>query len=41
MTNNKKWQKLFGISPRMPDSALTQDYANLAYANQKVTEDIL
>ncbi|MCL5992401.1 MAG: carbamoyltransferase [Bacteroidetes bacterium] len=41
MTNNKKWEKLFGISPRLPESGLTQDYANLAFAIQKVTEDIL
>ena len=41
MTNNKKWEKLFGISRRLPEGALTQEYANLAYANQKVTEDIL
>ncbi len=41
MTNNKKWEKLFGFPPRQPESKLTQDYANLAYANQKITEDIL
>ncbi|MBI5325309.1 MAG: carbamoyltransferase [Ignavibacteriae bacterium] len=41
MTKNKKWEKLFGIAPRQPESLLKQDYANLAYAIQKVTEDIL
>jgi carbamoyltransferase len=41
MTNNKKWKKLFGFEPRLPESKLTQDCANLAYANQKVTENIL
>lgn len=41
MTNNKEWKKLFGISPRMPESELTQVYADLAYALQKVTENIL
>ena len=40
MTNNHKWQSLFGIPPRKPESELCQDYANLALAIQQVTEDI-
>jgi len=40
MTNNRKWQSLFGIPPRKPESELCQDYANLALAIQQVTEDI-
>ncbi|TAL68773.1 MAG: hypothetical protein EPN82_08855 [Bacteroidetes bacterium] len=41
MTNNKKWQKLFGVPARLPESNLTQQYANLAYSIQKVTESII
>jgi carbamoyltransferase len=41
MTKNKKWQSLFGVSPRNPESVLTQEYADLAYCVQKVTENIL
>jgi carbamoyltransferase len=41
MTNDKKWQKLFGISRREPESTLTIEYANMAYAIQKVTEMII
>jgi carbamoyltransferase len=41
MTKDDKWEKLFGIKRRTPDGKLSQDYANLAYAIQKVTEDII
>ncbi len=41
MTNNKKWEALFGIAPRNPENELTQDYMNLALAVQEVTEDIV
>lgn len=41
MTKNKKWQNLFGVPPRNPESVLTQVYADLAYCVQKVTEKIL
>jgi len=41
MTNNSKWEQLFGIPPRQPESEITQDYMNLAMAIQQVTEDIV
>ena len=41
MTNDTKWEKLFGIPPRKPESELTQDYMNMALAIQKVTEEIV
>jgi carbamoyltransferase len=41
MTNDKKWQKLFGVPPRQPESELTQDYMNMALAIQQVTEDVV
>ena len=41
MTNNKQWEKLFGLPPRKPESELTQEYMDLAYAIQQVTEDVL
>jgi carbamoyltransferase len=41
MTNDKKWEKLFGIPPREPESELTQPYMNMALAIQEVTEDIV
>jgi carbamoyltransferase len=41
MTNDKKWERLFGIPPRKEDDALTQDYMNMALAIQQVTEEIV
>lgn len=41
MTNNKAWEKLFGFLPRKSESDLTQEYMDMAYAIQKVTEEIL
>jgi carbamoyltransferase len=41
MSNNKKWKELFGISPRKPESEITQTYMNLAFAIQEVTEEIV
>lgn len=41
MTNNRKWEKLFGFPSRKPDSELSQEYMDLAYAIQQVTEEIL
>ncbi|MCP5050686.1 MAG: carbamoyltransferase [bacterium] len=41
MTNDKKWQKLFGMPPRQTESHLTQPYMNLALAIQEVTEEIM
>jgi len=37
MTNNKKWETLFGIAPRYPESSISQAHMNLALAIQQVT----
>jgi len=39
MCRDEKWEKLFGIPPRKPESELTQPYMDLALAVQQVTED--
>lgn len=41
MTNNKKWESLFGFPPRKPEAEITQDHMNLALAIQQVTEEIV
>jgi len=41
MTNNRKWEQLFGIPPRNPEGEITQAYMNLALAIQQVTEEIV
>lgn len=41
MTDNRKWEKLFGLPCRKPESELSQAYMDLAYAIQQVTEEIL
>jgi carbamoyltransferase len=41
MTNDKKWEELFGISPRKPESEISQVYMNMALAIQQVTEQIV
>ena len=41
MTNDKKWEKLFGIPPRKGESEITQEYMNMALAIQQVTEEIV
>lgn len=41
MVNTKAWTKLFGIPPRQPESELSVQYINLAYAIQQVTEEIM
>ncbi len=38
---NKKFDKLFGAPPRIPDSEITQLVMDLAASVQKVTEDII
>jgi len=37
----KKWETLFGIKKRTPETAITQSHCDLALAAQKVTEDIV
>jgi carbamoyltransferase len=41
MVNDKKWEKLFGISRRAPESELNHSYINLALATQEVTEEVV
>lgn len=41
MTNNRKWESLFGLPARKPESEISQDYMNLALAIQEVTELIV
>ncbi|MCM8786240.1 MAG: hypothetical protein NC899_08440, partial [Candidatus Omnitrophica bacterium] len=41
MVNEKKWIELFGIPPRKPESEILQEYADMAYAIQKILEEIL
>ena len=41
MTNNKRWQNLFGIPKRDSETEISQDYMNLALAIQQVTEEIV
>jgi carbamoyltransferase len=41
MTNNKKWEFLFGIPRRKPESAISQEHMDLALAIQHVTEFIV
>ena len=41
MVKDKKWNKLFGFSRRKEESDIEQHHCNLAFAIQKVTEDII
>ena len=41
MTRNKRWQRLFGLPKRAPESAITPEYIDLAFAAQQVTEKIM
>ena len=41
MVNEKKWEKLFGISRRKPEADFTQEQCDLALAIQQVTEEIM
>lgn len=41
MCYEDKWEKLFGIGRREPESQLSQPYMDLALAIQQVTEDIV
>lgn len=41
MCHDKKWEELFGIPRRKPETELTQPYMNLALAIQQVTEDVV
>ncbi|SNB46628.1 carbamoyltransferase [Geobacter sp. DSM 9736] len=39
MVNDEKWEKLFGFPRREPESELTQECCDLAYAIQQIIED--
>jgi carbamoyltransferase len=41
MVYDKKWEKLFGFPAVKPDGKISQHHCNLAYAIQKVTEEIV
>jgi carbamoyltransferase len=41
MTNDARWERLFGIPRRQPEAELTQVHMDLALAAQEVTEEIV
>lgn len=41
MVNEAKWQQLFGVPPRRPESEISQVYMDMALAIQQVTEEIV
>lgn len=41
MVNDAKWERLFGVQRREQESELVQEYCDLAYAIQQVTEDVV
>jgi len=41
MCCNAKWEKLFGITKREPESDLSQEYMDMALAIQQVTEEVV
>ena len=41
MCNESKWESLFGLRRRLPETDLTQPYMNLARAIQMITEEIV
>ncbi len=41
MCQNAKWEALFGLAPRKPESEISQEYMDLALAIQQVTEEIV
>lgn len=41
MVNSTAWKELFGVSPRKPESEISQAYIDLAYAIQSITEEIV
>jgi len=41
MCHDDKWEKLFDLSKRQPESKLTQAYMDLALAAQQVTEEVV
>ena len=41
MCNEDKWERLFGLTKREPETLITEPYMNLALAAQRVTEEIV
>jgi carbamoyltransferase len=41
MVNEKKWERLFGVPRRKPESEISQIYMDMALAIQQVTEEIV
>jgi carbamoyltransferase len=41
MVNEAKWEQLFGVSRRKPESEISQAYMDMALAIQQVTEEIV
>jgi carbamoyltransferase len=41
MVHEDKWEKLFGIPRRKPESDISQEYMDMALAIQQVTEDVV
>lgn len=41
MTRNRRWEKLFGVPPRQPESEIRSEYIQMAYAIQQVTEEVI
>ena len=41
MTQDRKWEKLFGVPRRRPESVIGQEYANLALAVQDILGDMV
>ncbi len=41
MVNDSLWEELFRLKKREPESQLNQEHCNLAYAIQKVTEEVV
>ena len=41
MCADARWETLFGIPPRRPESEITQEYMDMALAIQQVTEEIV
>ncbi|MDR2761670.1 MAG: carbamoyltransferase [Planctomycetaceae bacterium] len=41
MYNQNRWEQLFGIPPRKPETEISQEYMDLALAIQEVTEEVV
>jgi carbamoyltransferase len=41
MANEKKWEQLFGVPRRKPETEISQEYMDMALAIQQVTEEVV